>query len=179
MKKILFLIHDLGHGGAEKVLVNLVNNMDRTKFDISVTINGRLTTTLGRCRSRKVNEEEILPFEIQFSKKFLESSPDTDIIAVIQHEWAHYYATKSTKEPHGHDNYFKDICARIGCQNDQRQFKGIAPNETERRFKYEVHCDKCNKVVATYNRMCATLKNLDFCSCPICGSRRLWYRQNW
>lgn len=37
MKKILFLIHDLGHGGAEKVLVNLVNNMDPDKFDISVT----------------------------------------------------------------------------------------------------------------------------------------------
>ena len=36
MKKILFLIHDLGNGGAEKVLVNLVNNMDRTKFDITV-----------------------------------------------------------------------------------------------------------------------------------------------
>lgn len=35
--KILFLIHDLGQGGAEKVLVNLVNNMDRSKFDISVT----------------------------------------------------------------------------------------------------------------------------------------------
>ena len=37
MKKVLFLIHDLGHGGAEKVLVNLVNNMDPEKFDISVT----------------------------------------------------------------------------------------------------------------------------------------------
>ena len=36
MKKILFLIHDLGQGGAEKVLVNLVNNMDRSKFDITV-----------------------------------------------------------------------------------------------------------------------------------------------
>lgn len=36
MIKILFLIHDLGQGGAEKVLVNLVNNMDRSKFDISV-----------------------------------------------------------------------------------------------------------------------------------------------
>lgn len=36
MKKILFLIHDLGQGGAEKVLVNLVNNMDREKFDITV-----------------------------------------------------------------------------------------------------------------------------------------------
>ena len=37
MRKVLFLIHDLGQGGAEKVLVNLVNNMDRLKFDISVT----------------------------------------------------------------------------------------------------------------------------------------------
>lgn len=36
MKNILFLIHDLGHGGAEKVLVNLVNNMDPKKFNISV-----------------------------------------------------------------------------------------------------------------------------------------------
>lgn len=36
MKKILFVIHDLHHGGAEKVLINLVNNMDRKKFDITV-----------------------------------------------------------------------------------------------------------------------------------------------
>lgn len=36
MEKILFVIHDLHHGGAEKVLVNLVNNMDRKKFDITV-----------------------------------------------------------------------------------------------------------------------------------------------
>ena len=36
MKKLLFLIHDLGEGGAEKVLLNLVNNMDQTKFDITV-----------------------------------------------------------------------------------------------------------------------------------------------
>ena len=36
MQKVLFLIHDLGQGGAEKVLVNLVNNMDFSKFDITV-----------------------------------------------------------------------------------------------------------------------------------------------
>lgn len=36
MQKVLFLIHDLGQGGAEKVLVNLVNNMDYSKFDITV-----------------------------------------------------------------------------------------------------------------------------------------------
>lgn len=32
----MFMIHDLSVGGAEKVLVNLVNNMDQTKFDISI-----------------------------------------------------------------------------------------------------------------------------------------------
>ena len=36
MTKVLFLIHDLGQGGAEKVLVNLVNSMDPKKFDITV-----------------------------------------------------------------------------------------------------------------------------------------------
>lgn len=36
MTRILFLIHDLGQGGAEKVLVNLLNNMDDSKFDITV-----------------------------------------------------------------------------------------------------------------------------------------------
>jgi len=36
MIKVLFLIHDLGAGGAEKVLVNLVNHMDSTKYDITV-----------------------------------------------------------------------------------------------------------------------------------------------
>lgn len=36
MIKILFLIRDLGHGGAEKVLVNLVNHMNKEKFDITV-----------------------------------------------------------------------------------------------------------------------------------------------
>ena len=36
MIKVLFLIHDLGQGGAEKVLVNLVNNLDPGKFDITV-----------------------------------------------------------------------------------------------------------------------------------------------
>ena len=35
-KKILFLIPNLAHGGAEKVLVNLVNNLSKDKFDITV-----------------------------------------------------------------------------------------------------------------------------------------------
>ena len=36
MKKILFLINSLGEGGAEKVLVTLVKNLDKSKYDITV-----------------------------------------------------------------------------------------------------------------------------------------------
>ncbi len=35
-KKILFFIHNMEDGGAQKVLVHLVNNMDPSKFDITV-----------------------------------------------------------------------------------------------------------------------------------------------
>lgn len=36
MKKVLFLIHTLNGGGAEKVLVNLITKMDKSKYDITV-----------------------------------------------------------------------------------------------------------------------------------------------
>ncbi len=36
MKKILFLIPNLGGGGAERVLVNLVNNLDQSKYDLTI-----------------------------------------------------------------------------------------------------------------------------------------------
>ena len=36
MTKILFLTQTLGGGGAERVLVNLVNNMNKTKYDVTV-----------------------------------------------------------------------------------------------------------------------------------------------
>ena len=36
MKKILFLIPTLGHGGAERVLVNLINNLDKRKYFITL-----------------------------------------------------------------------------------------------------------------------------------------------
>ena len=36
MKKVLFFIDTLGYCGAEKVLVNLVNHLDKRKYDITV-----------------------------------------------------------------------------------------------------------------------------------------------
>lgn len=37
-KRVIFLIHDLGPGGAEKVLVDLANGLDKEKFDVSLRV---------------------------------------------------------------------------------------------------------------------------------------------
>lgn len=38
MKKVLFFMPNLMHGGAEKVLVNLMNNLDTNKYDITLQV---------------------------------------------------------------------------------------------------------------------------------------------
>ncbi|MGN1433968.1 MAG: glycosyltransferase [Ruminococcus sp.] len=63
MIKILFFIPSLAHGGAEKVLVNLVNNMDKSKFDITV----QTLFDVG------VNKESLLPhinYKYCYKKQF-------------------------------------------------------------------------------------------------------------
>jgi len=61
--KILFLINDLSGGGAEKVLVNLVNNMDHQKFDITLR-------TLVDTGVNKSNLKGHIHYESVFHKAF-------------------------------------------------------------------------------------------------------------
>lgn len=62
-KNILFLINDLGGGGAEKVLVNLVNHMDKNKYDITVR------TVMNRGVNRQFLSKEI-HYDYVFKKPF-------------------------------------------------------------------------------------------------------------
>ena len=72
-KKILFFITNLAHGGAERVLVNLVNNMDFEKFDITVlTIFD--TGVNKKYLSDKIKYKSIFPWTfhgIKYITKFL------------------------------------------------------------------------------------------------------------
>ena len=82
--KILFLIHDLGQGGAEKVLVNLVNNMNKSQFDITV-----LSLFGGG-----VNEE-LLNNNVKFICSFRKAIPgNSKLIKVIPPKILHNYLVK-------------------------------------------------------------------------------------
>jgi glycosyltransferase involved in cell wall biosynthesis len=105
MKKILFLIHDLGQGGAEKVLVNLVNNMDPQKFDISVTA----------LFGGGVNEQFLMP-HIHYHAVFRKSFPgNSHIMKLFSPKALHRWFIHRQYDIEV--SYLEGPCARIvsGC----------------------------------------------------------------
>lgn len=63
MKKILFFIPNLMHGGAEKILVNTVNNLDKNKYDVTVQV-------LFDVGINKKNLKENINYKYNFKKIF-------------------------------------------------------------------------------------------------------------
>lgn len=106
-KRVLFLIHDLGQGGAEKVLVNLVNNMDRTKFEITVM------SLFGG----GVNEQFLDP-EIHYLTAFDKVFPgNSHLMKLFTPKQLHKKYIKSNYDIEV--SYLEGPCARIisGCQD--------------------------------------------------------------
>jgi len=107
MIKVLFLIHDLGQGGAEKVLVNLVNNLDRTKFDIT------LISLFGGGIS-----EQFLNKDIKYRSIFLKNIPgNSKIMKLFSPEQLHKQFIKDVYDIEV--SYLEGPAARIvsGCKN--------------------------------------------------------------
>lgn len=107
MIKVLFMIHDLGQGGAEKVLVNLVNNMDRTKFEISV-----LSLFGGGVNEQFLKKD--IRYMTVFSKPFLGNS---HIMKLFTPEFLHKWFIKDIYDIE--ISYLEGPSARIisGCKN--------------------------------------------------------------
>lgn len=107
MKKVLFLIHDLHQGGAEKVLVNLVNNIDPAKFDISVTA----------LFGGGVNEQ-FLKSHIHFQTVFPKAFPgNSHVMKLFSPELLHKWFIKDKYDIEV--SYLEGPSARIisGCRN--------------------------------------------------------------
>ena len=109
MKKIrvLFLIHDLGGGGAEKVLVSLVNHMDKTIFDIHVT------ALFGGGINREHLSEDVT-YRHVWSKPFPGNSR---VLRQLPAGVLHHFCVKEKYDIE--IAYLEDICAKVisGCDN--------------------------------------------------------------
>ena len=111
MKKILFLIHDLGGGGAERVLVNLVNHLDYHKYDVHVIalFGGGVNE---RYLSSKVHYKSIWKHAIPGSNKVLRRLSPTLLYKIC------------IKEKYDIEvAYLEDICAKVisGSKNKEKK----------------------------------------------------------
>ena len=126
MIKVLFFIHDLMHGGAEKVLVNLVNNMDKKKFDITVL-----------CLFDEGVNKKYLNSDIHYKYVFKNTfrgntiflklfSPKTLYKKMIKDEYDIVIA------------YLEGSCTRIiaGANNDLKKIAWVHATESVEEFKY-------------------------------------------
>lgn len=117
--------------------------------------NGRLTATLGRVCWDEEGELE----KIEFSKKFLASATEENIMDVILHELAHAFVFLETGEVHGHDAVFRAMCHRLGTNNDSTQTEVEYKPGVSKAYKYSIICPACGKEVDTRSRACKLTKN--------------------
>ena len=117
--------------------------------------NGRLTATLGRVCWNKYGELE----KIEFSKIFLASATEQNIIEVILHELAHAFVFLETGEVHGHDATFRRMCQRLGTSRDTSASEVEFKAGVTKAYKYSIICPVCGKEVDTRSRACKLTKN--------------------
>lgn len=119
MIKVLFFLPTLGNGGAEKVLVNLVNNMDTRKFDITVMT----LFDVGE------NRERLAP-HINY-KSYMKKVPKgiRQVMKIVSPQFLHRLFVKESYDLE--ISYLEGIATRIisGCQN--KKTKKVAWVHTE------------------------------------------------
>lgn len=147
MKSILFLIHDLGQGGAEKVLVNLVNNLDRSKFDISVTV----------LFGGGVNEQFLKP-DIHFRAVFPREIPgNSHIMKLFTPSQLHRMCVREHYDIEV--SYLEGPSARVvsGCRDSETKLVSWIHVEQHTQQKLAASFRNFKEAVSCYNRFDQTV----------------------
>lgn len=147
MLKVLFFIHDLGQGGAEKVLVNLVNNMDHTKFDVTVVA----------LFGGGVNEQFLRP-EVKYRSVFKRSFPgNSKIMKLFSPEFLHKYCIKEHYDIEV--SYLEGPSARIisGCADKTTKLVSWIHVEQHTIDKLSASFKSCKEAIECYNKFDKTI----------------------
>lgn len=146
MIRILFLIPNLGHGGAEKVLVNLANNMNLEKFEISIV------SLFGG----GVNEQFLRP-EINYHSIFPKViRGNSHIMKIFSPEFLHKWFIKDQYDIE--ISYLEGLSARIisGCPSKAKLISWIhVEQHTMDRLAFTFRTAK--EAIDCYNRFDKTI----------------------
>ena len=168
------MIHDLGHGGAEKVLVNLVNNMDPQQFDITVMA----------LFGGGVNEQFLKP-HIHYKAVFKTPFPgNSHIMKLFSPERLHKWFIKERYDIEV--AYLEGPDSRIisGCPNkDTKLISWIhctmkTPEETALGFRSPAEAQKCYGKMDAMVFVSQTNRDAFLSACPYSGCTEVLYNTN-
>ena len=174
MIKILFLIHDLGQGGAEKVLVNLVNNMDPEQFDITVMA----------LFGGGVNEQFLKP-HIHFKTVFPRVFPgNSRIMKLFSPELLHKWFIREKYDIE--IAYLEGPSARIvsGCPDPDAKLAAWihctmnTSGEAVLGFRSPGEAEKCYNRMNTMAFVSQTVREAFLRACPYAGKTEVLYNTN-
>lgn len=129
MKKVLFLIHDLEEGGAQKVLINLVNHMDTEKYDITVE-----ALFGGGINERFLNQN------IRLINVFKRSIPANT-------KWMKLFTPQQLHKRYIREEYDIEVSYLEG--STARIVSGCSSPDT--RLVSWIHVEQCNRKAAAYS----------------------------
>ena len=151
MKKILFFIHDMMYGGAEKVLVNLVNNMDSNKYDITVMT----LFDVG------VNKEFLLPkikYKSVFKRLF---KGNTTLLKFFPPQFLYKYLIQDEYDVVV--SYLEGSCTRIvgGAPKDIKKIAWVHISQDEKEFRKPYLSKKeAIRIYNNFNKIACVSKNV-------------------
>lgn len=150
--KILFLIHDLGQGGAEKVLVNLVNHLDRDRFDISV-----ISLFGGGINEKRLRED------INYHSVFPNTIPaNSHLMKLFTPKQLHKMIIKENYDIE--ISYLEGPSARVisGCTEEETKLISWIHVEQHTMKKLARSFRNKNEAIACYNRFNQTVAVSEF-----------------
>ena len=132
-----------------------IANIYNYVVDIPISINSRMTTTLGRVVFKKVGSK-YYPTKIEYSPNILNLN-DEMALDVIKHELAHYMVLIDTKQNHQHDQVWKHYAIALGT-SPKATYK-LDKSLSKEDYKYEVVCSACGRVMGRYKRRGSVVKH--------------------
>lgn len=153
-------------------LVDYYNTYNNTNIPLPmfpISINKRLTRTLGRFNFSVLLDNSIKPNYIQFSE-IITHEKDEIFIEAVKHEVSHYIATMQYQENCEHDYRWQEVCRILGMNN-------ISPyaKTSKTIHRYLVVCEN-DGIVATRDKLTNNFKtNVEYSciQCRRCGNDKL------
>lgn len=135
-----------------QLIINEISEKWNYPCCINIEISKRAKKRMGAFFYVKRNKK-IEPVKFVFAYDLINGAYSEEIVKeVIIHEYIHFYCDTKTNISNGHNDYFKRCCRASGISSSTTFKYYNGTNLRASKYKYNIYCSKCNKLVCVHAR---------------------------